>query len=201
MEKRYIELEVITTVGSTDKVFFKVKNNKRGCDFNDGQYYFNASNHIGIYSVAFPAWNGRDMLCVLGQNHKLDDMILIASCGDFIRIQQAVNEYNKKFSLPQFIFRVSLGKRNTEVEKLLQKLQCDEDWKQDTFDSFMHYADEVMPAGSNYNIDYIEVNNRMMISEIPFTTHDGKKGMIKIYCYIASDNWTCHYNNCKRYWL
>lgn len=92
MKKRHIELEVVTT--STDNVFFKVKNNKRNSIFNDGQNYFNASNHISIHSVDYPAWNGKNMLCVLGENHKLDDMILTASHEDFEKIKQAVDEYN-----------------------------------------------------------------------------------------------------------
>lgn len=54
MEKPHIELEVVTTVESTEDVFFKVKNNKRSSNFNNGKDYFNASNKIRISSVAYP---------------------------------------------------------------------------------------------------------------------------------------------------
>lgn len=54
MEKRYIELEVVTTVESTEDVFFKVKNNKRNNEFNNGKDFFKASNKIRISSVAYP---------------------------------------------------------------------------------------------------------------------------------------------------
>lgn len=97
MEKRYIKLKIVTTNVAT--VFFKVKNNKRGFDFNDGQDYFNASNQIDIISARYPAWNGKNVLCVLGEESKLDNMILTASREDFDRIKQAVDEYNKKFAM------------------------------------------------------------------------------------------------------
>lgn len=97
MEKRYIKLEIVATNVAT--VFFKVKNNKRGFDFNDGQDYFNASNQIDIISARYPAWNGKNVLCVLGGEPKLDDMILNATSVEFERIQQAVKEYNNSFLL------------------------------------------------------------------------------------------------------
>ena len=52
MEKPHIELEVVAEAGN--KVFFKVKNNKRNSAFNAGKDYFNASNKIKICSVAYP---------------------------------------------------------------------------------------------------------------------------------------------------
>lgn len=194
MKKRHIELEVITTVDSTDKVFFKVKNNKRGYDFNDGQDYFNASNHIGIHSVAYPAWNGKNMLCVLGNDYKLDDMILIASCSDFRRIQQAVNEYNKKFALPQFIFRVSLDKIGTSIETTLNKLKQDTSWKEVVYDNFKFFAKGVLPAGSTYNIDCIQVNDKILFTEFMFTD-DSNNSLKKarIVANIGGDDWTVYY--------
>lgn len=194
MENRHIELEVVTTVDITDKVFFKVKNNKRGCDFNDGQNYFYASNHIGIQSVSYPAWNGKNMLCVLGQDHKLDDMILFASKSDFRRIQQAVDEYNKKFSLPQFIFRVSLDKIGTSIETTLNKLKQDTSWKEVVYDNFKFFAKGVLPTDSTYNIDCIQVNDKILFTEFMFTD-DSNNSLKKarIVANIGGDDWTVYY--------
>ena len=84
MEKPHIEIEIVTAVESTKNVFFKVRNNKRNSAFNNGHKYFNASNKIKICSVAYPEWDVNSMmLCVLGQLHQLDDMILIATSDDF----------------------------------------------------------------------------------------------------------------------
>lgn len=99
MRKRHIKLEVVTTNVAT--VFFKVKNTARGTAFNNGKDYFTASNKIAIISAMFPSWDEKlvDVLCVLGKEPKLDNMILTASHEDFERIKQAVDEYNKKFSV------------------------------------------------------------------------------------------------------
>lgn len=79
MEKPHIELEIVTKIESTKDVFFKVKNNKRNSAFNAGKD-FNASNKIKICSIAYPEQDGIIMrLCVLGQLHQLDDMILNAT--------------------------------------------------------------------------------------------------------------------------
>lgn len=194
MENRHIELEVVTTVDITDKVFFKVKNNKRGCDFNDGQNYFYASNHIGIQSVSYPAWNGKNMLCVLGQDHKLDDMILFASKNDFRRIQQAVDEYNKKFSLPQFIFRVSLDNIDTSIETTLNKLKQDTSWKEVVYDNFKVFADEVLPVDAEYNIECIQVNDKRVFTEFTFII-DSNPSLKKarIVADIGNDDWSVYY--------
>lgn len=202
MEKPHIELEVVTTVGGIDKVFFKVKNNKRNSNFNDGKDYIIASNNIQIYSVAYPSWNEANLLCVLGQNHKLDDMILIASCSDFRRIQQAVKEYNNSFCLPEFVFRVSTAKLGTPVETLLLKLEHDTKWKEMVSKDFKFFADEVVPAGSKFNIDYIQVNDKMLFTEVEYNNTIGhSKGMIHISAYIGDDDWTIYYNGCTKYKL
>ena len=119
MEKPHIELEIL--VEADFNVFFKVKNNKRNSNFNAGKDYFNASNKIKICSVAFPEWDGNSMmLCVQGQLHALDEIILNATSKDFKKIQQAVAEYNNSFCLPEFIFRVSTTKLGTPVENFAE---------------------------------------------------------------------------------
>lgn len=55
---------------------------------NNGKNYFNASNKIKIYSVAYPEWDGKSMLLyVLGQLHQLDEIILNATSKDFKKNQ------------------------------------------------------------------------------------------------------------------
>ena len=101
MEKPHIELEIV--VEAFSKVFFKVKNTKREEEFNNGKDYFNASNGIELYSLAYPSWDGEKRLFLLGSDSRLDDMILNVTSVEFERIQQAVKEYNNSFCLPQFI--------------------------------------------------------------------------------------------------
>lgn len=203
MEKPHIELEIATTVESTKNVFFKVKNNKRNSAFNAGKDYFNASNKIKICSVAYPEWDGIIMrLCVLGQLHQLDDMILNATSVEFERIQQAVKEYNNSFCLPEFVFRVSIAKFGTPVETLLLKLEHDTKWKEMVAKDFKFFADEVVPAGSDYKIDYIQVNDKMLFTEVKYNNPiKHNKGMIRISAYIGDDDWTIYYNGCTKYKL
>lgn len=203
MEKPYIKLEVVTTVDSTDKVFFKVKNNKRNSNFNAGKDYFNASNKIKICSVAYPEWDGICMrLCVLGQLHQLDEMILNAAADEFEKIQKAVEEYNNKFSLPEFVFRLSTAKLGTTVEILLLKLEHDTSWKEMVAKDFKFFADEVVPAGSDYKIDYVQVNDKMLFTEVEYNNPiKHNKGMIHISAYIGDDDWTIYYNGCNKYKL
>lgn len=100
MEKRYIELKVVAE--AVNKVFFKVKNTKRKEEFNNGKQHFDASNGIVLHSLAYPSWDGKKRLFLLGADSRLDDMILIAFVDEFERIKQAVDEYNNKFALPEF---------------------------------------------------------------------------------------------------
>lgn len=142
------------------------------------------------------------MLCVLGQLHQLDDMILIVTSDDFKKIQQAVDEYNNSFCLPEFVFRVSLDKVDSSVETTLNKLEHDTKWKEMVSKDFKFFADEVVPAGSDYKIDYIQVNDKMLFTEVEYNNTIGhSKGMIHISAYIGDDNWTIYYNGCTKYKL
>lgn len=195
MEKPHIELEIVTTVESIKDVFFKVKNNKRNSAFNAGKNYFNASNKIKICSVAYPEWDGKSMLlCVLGQLRQLDDMILSATLKDFKKIQQAVDEYNKKFSLPEFVFRVSLDNADSSVETLLKKLQQNIKWKEMVYKDFKLFADEVLPVNSKYTIDCIQVNDKTLFTEFTFLIDSNlslKKA--RIVADIGNDDWSVYY--------
>lgn len=199
MEKRYIELNVVAD--AVNKIFFRVKNNKRNNAFNAGKDYFNASNKIKICSAAYPEWDGICMrLCVLGQLHQLDDMILNATSEDFKKIQKAIEEYNNNFSLPEFVFRLSTAKLGTTVEILLLKLEHDTKWKEMVAKDFKSFADEVVPAGSEYKIDYIQVNDKMLSTEVEYNNPiKHNKGMIHISAYIGDDDWTIYYNGCTKY--
>ena len=203
MEKPHIKLEIVTAVESTKNVFFKVRNNKRNSEFNNGHKYFNASNKIKLCSVAYPEWDVNNMmLCVLGQLHQLDDMILIATSDDFKKIQQAVDEYNNSFCLPEFVFRVSLDKIGTSIETTLNKLKQDTKWKEMVSKDFKFFADEVVPAGSEYEIKYIQVNDKMLFTELEYDNPiKHNKGMIHISAYIGDDDWTIYYNGCNKYKL
>lgn len=142
------------------------------------------------------------LLCVLGQLRALDDMILIASLKDFKKIQQAVEEYNNSFCLPEFVFRVSTNKLDTSIEATLTKLEQDNKWKEMVSKDFKSFADEVVPAGSEYKIDYIQVNDKMLFTEVEYNNPiKHNKGMIHISAYIGDDNWTIYYNGCTKYKL
>ena len=194
MEKPHIELEIVTTVESTKDVFFKVKNNKRNSAFNAGKDYFNASNKIKICSVAYPEWDGKCMmLCVLGQLHKLDDMILIATSDEFKKIQKAVDEYNNKFSLPEFVFRVSLDNVDSSIETLLNKLNQDTSWKESVYDKFKFFANEILPVDAKYTIDCIQVNDKILFTEFEYYDPSIKKA--RIVANIGGDDWTVYYLN------
>lgn len=134
MEKKFIELVVV--VETDNNVFFKVRNTKRDSDFNDGKQHFNASNGIVLRSLAYPSWATKNTLFVCGRDSRLDDMILTVSSDEFKKIQQAVDEYNKKFYLPEFKFRVSLDKIGTSIETTLNKLKQDTSWKEVVYDNF-----------------------------------------------------------------
>lgn len=195
MEKPHIELEVVTAIESTKDVFFKVKNNKRNSNFNAGKDYFNASNKIRISSVTYPEWDGNGMLlCVLGQLHELDDMILNATSDEFKKIQKAVNEYNNKFTLPEFVFRVSLDSIDTSIETLLNKLQQNIKWKEMVYKYFKLFADEVLPVDAKYTIDCIQVNDKILFTEFMFTD-DSNNSLKKarIVANIGGDDWTVYY--------
>lgn len=195
MEKPHIELEIVTKIESTKNVFFKVKNNKRNSAFNAGKDYFNASNKIKICSVGYPEWDGICMrLCVLGQLHQLDDMILNATSVEFERIQQAVKEYNNSFCLPQFIFRVSLDNADSSVETLLKKLQQNIKWKEMVYKDFKLFADEVLPVDATYNIECIQVNDKTLFTEFMFTD-DSNNSLKKarIVANIGGDDWSVYY--------
>lgn len=203
MEKPHIKLEIVTTVESTEKVFFKVRNNKRNGVFNNGHDYFNASNKIKICSIAYPEWNGNSMiLYVLGTLQQLDEMVLAVSSDEFERIQQAVDEYNKKFELPEFIFRVSLDNIGTAIEDTLNELKQDTSWKEVVYDNFKLFAKGVLPAGSDYNIEYIHVYDKMLFTEVEYNDSIGhSKGMIHISACIGDDDWTIYYNGRNKYKL
>ena len=67
---------------------------------------------------------------------------------------------------------------------------------------FKFFADEVVPAGSDYKIDYIQVNDKMLFTEVEYNNTIGhSKGMIHISAYIGDDNWTIYYNGCTKYKL
>lgn len=200
MEKRYIELNVVAEAGN--KVFFRVKNNKRKDEFNNGKQHFEASNGITLYSVAYQSWDGNNRLFLCGVDSRLDDMIIIAFDDEFKKIQQAVDEYNNKFSLPEFVFRVSTVKLGTPVEILLLKLEQDTEWKEMVAKDFKFFADEVVPAGSDYKIDYVQVNDKMLFTEVKYNNPiKHNKGMIHISAYIGDDDWTIYYNGCTKYKL
>ncbi len=200
MEKCYIELKVVAE--AVNKVFFKVKNTERKEKFNNGKQYFDASNGIVLHSLAYPSWDGKKRLFLLGADSRLDDMILIAFVDDFERIKQAVDEYNNKFALPEFVFRVSINKIGTSTETLLNKLAQNNKWKAMVFKDFKFFADEVVPAGSEYNIKYIQVNDKMLFTEVEYNNTIGhNKGMIHISAYIGDDDWTIYYNGCNKYKL
>lgn len=99
MEKNFIKLDVIAFIETTNKVFFKVKNNKRYQNFNNGFSFFEASNGITIRSIAYPSYNSTKLLLVQGEEKRLDDIILQASTDEFKKLQEAAEEYNKKFSV------------------------------------------------------------------------------------------------------
>lgn len=195
MEKPHIELEVVTTVESIGEVFFKVKNNKRNSNFNAGKDYFNASNKIKICSVDFPEWDGNSMmLCVQGQLHALDDMILNATSVEFERIQQAVYEYNKKFYLPEFVFRVSIDNIDTSIETTLNKLKQDTSWKDFVCDKFKVFADEVLPVDATYNIECIQVNDKRVFTEFTFIIDSNPSlKKVRIVADIGNDDWSVYY--------
>ena len=200
MEKRYIELKVVAE--AVNKVFFKVKNTKRKEEFNNGKQHFDASNGIVLHSLAYPSWDGKKRLFLLGADSRLDDMILIAFVDEFERIKQAVDEYNNKFALPEFVFRVSIDNIGTSIETLLNKLQQDTSWKEMVAKDFKFFADEVVPAGSDYKIDYVQVNDKMLFTEVKYNNPiKHNKGMIHISAYIGDDDWTIYYNGCTKYKL
>lgn len=193
MEKKFIELVVV--VETDNNVFFKVRNTKRGSDFNDGKQHFNASNGIVLCSLAYPSsWVTKNTLFVCGRDSRLDDMILTVSSDEFKKIQQAVNEYNKKFYLPEFIFRVSLDNIGTPVEIALNKLKQDISWKDFVFDKFKVFADEVLPVNSKYTIECIQVNDKIVFTEFTFLIDSNlslKKA--RIIADIGKDNWSVYY--------
>ena len=193
MEKKFIELVVV--VETDNNVFFKVRNTKRGSDFNDGKQHFNASNGIVLCSLAYPSsWATKNTLFVCGRDSRLDDMILTVSSDKFKKIQQAVNEYNKKFYLPEFIFRVLLDNIGTPVEIALNKLKQDTSWKDFVFDKFKVFADEVLPVNSKYTIECIQVNDKIVFTEFTFLIDSNlslKKA--RIIANIGKDNWSVYY--------
>lgn len=142
------------------------------------------------------------LLCVRGKLHQLDEIILKANSKEFEKIKQALEEYNNKFSLPEFIFRVSTTKLGTPVETLLNKLEHDTEWKEMVSEDFKSFADEVVPAGSEYKIDYIQVNDKMLFTEVEYNNPiKHNKGMIHISAYIGDDDWTIYYNGRNKYKL
>lgn len=135
------------------------------------------------------------MLCVLGQRHELDDMILNATSNEFKKIQKAVDEYNNKFSLPEFVFRVSLDNADSSVETLLNKLQQNIKWKEMVYKDFKLFADEVLPVDAKYTIDCIQVNDKTVFTE--FEYYDANKSLKKarIVADIGVDDWSVYYLN------
>ena len=102
--------------------------------------------------------------------------------------------------MPEFIFRVSTAKLGTPVETLLNKLEHDTKWKAMVSKDFKFFADEVVPAGSDYKIDYIQVNDKMLFTEVKYNNPiKHNKGMIHISAYIGDDDWTIYYNGCTKY--
>ena len=194
MEKRYIELNVVAE--ADNKVFFKVKNNKRKDEFNKGKQHFDASNGIVLHSLAYPSWDGNNRLFLCGVDSRLDDMIIIAFDDEFKKIQKAVDEYNNKFALPEFVFRVSLDNANSSVKTLLKKLQQNIKWKEMVYKDFKLFADEVLPVDAKYNIECIQVNDKILFTEFIFTD-DSNTSLKKarIVTNIGKDDWTVYYLN------
>lgn len=192
MEKRYIELKVVAEV--VNKVFFKVKNNKRKDEFNNGKQHFDASNGIVLYSLDYPSWDGNNRLFLCGVDSRLDDMIIIAFDGDFRKIQQAVDEYNK-FALPEFIFRVSIDNIGTSIETLLNKLNQDIKWKESVYDKFKFFASTFLTVDAKYNIDWIQVNDRTLFTEFEYYGADKSLKNARIAVNIGDDDWTVYHLN------
>lgn len=176
MEKRYIELNVVAETDS--QVFFKVRNTKHNEEFNNGKQHFDASNGIALYSMAYPSWDGKNKLFLLGKDSRLDEMIVITFTDDFERIQQAVKEYNKKFELPEFIFRVSLDKIGKPIEDTLNELKQDTSWKEMVRNEFKVFAGDVLPADAKYTIDCIQVNDKIVFTE--FEYYDANENLKKL---------------------
>lgn len=85
---------------------------------------------------------------------------------------------------------------------MLNKLEQDNKWKETVYKDFKFFADEFVPAGSKYNIDYIQVNDKMLFTEVEYNDPIGhSKGMIHISAYIGDDDWTISYNGCNKYKL
>lgn len=191
MEKRYIELKVIAEADS--KVFFKVRNTKRAQEFNNGKQHFDASNGITLYSIAHPSWKGENKLFLLGKDSRLDGMILIASAEEFERIKQAVKEYNKKFCLPEFVFRISMDKIGTSVETLLNKLKQSDEWKESVYNTFKVFAGDVLPADAKYTIDCIQVNDKIVFTEFEYYDANENLKKARIVAGTSVYTWSVYY--------
>lgn len=168
MEKNYIKLNVVAIFKNTEEVFFKVENNKRCSNFNNGSEFFKASNGITIYSLMYPSYQNKDKnknFLVQGEDTRLDDIILRASAAEFSELQKAVDEYNKKFSFPEFVFRISLEDTGTDKEILLKNLSNNRKWKEKVVSLLENYIEDVLEPPFEYNIDIIQINDNTLLTE------------------------------------
>ena len=166
MEKNYIKLNVVAIIEITKEVFFKVKNNKRCTLFNEGSEFFKASNGITICSIMYPAYQNKNKnFLVQGRDTRLDDIILRASAAEFSELQKAVDEYNKKFSFPEFVFRISLEDTGTDKETFLKNLSNNREWKEKVVSLLENYIEDVLEPPFEYNIDIIQINDNTLLTE------------------------------------
>lgn len=166
MEKNYIKLNVVAIIEITNEVFFKVENNKRRHFFNEGSEFFQASNGITIYSLMYPSYQSKNKIFIAqGGDTRLDDIIIKVSAADFSKIQEAVDEYNKKFSFPEFVFRISIEDTGTDKEILLKNLSDNREWKEKVVSLIENYIKDVIEPPFEYNIDIIQINDNTLLTE------------------------------------
>lgn len=165
MEKNFIKLDVVAIIEISDAVFFKVRNNKRCNNFNNGFEFFKASNGITLYSISYPAYqNKHKFLFVQGEDTRLDDIIIKVSAAEFLELQKAVEEYNKKFSFPEFVFRVSFENVGSDKEVFLINLSTDKEWKEKVVLLIENYIEDVLEPPFEYNIECIQINDNNLFT-------------------------------------
>ncbi len=192
MEKNYIKLNVVAIIGTTGEVFFKVENNKRCSLFNEGSEFFKASNKITIYSLMYPSYQSKNKIfSVQGKDTRLDDIIIKVSAADFSKIQEAVDEYNKRFSFPEFVFRISIEDTGTAREVLLKNLSNDREWKERVVSLIENYIKDVIEPPFEYNIDIIQINDNTLLTEFKLL-HENCVKTMQITARITEDKINFH---------
>ena len=196
MEKNYIKLNVIATIGITKEVFFKVENNKRCTLFNEGSEFFKASNGITICSIMYPAFQNKNKnknknFLVQGKDTRLDDIILRASTAEFSELQKAVDEYNKKFSFPEFVFRISIEDTGTDREVFLKELNYNRKWKEKVVSLIENYIEDVLEPPFEYNIDIIQINDNNLFTSF-LIIHENQVKTMLITARITEDRADLH---------